>query len=66
MYYTTTYSKGVDGRKTYVTPGQWRSAEHVHLSTGCQHINHQDPDDAPCPYHQERQKLLREERARNR
>ena len=49
MYYTMTFSIDGDGEKIYDN-GSWRSAEHVHLSTGCESMSH-GADDKRCPYH---------------
>jgi len=60
MYYTMTFSIDGDGEKIYDN-GSWRSAEHVHLSTGCESMSH-GADDKRCPYHAKRQPDARTER----
>ena len=61
MYYTMTFSIDRDGEKIYDHWG-WRSAEHVHLSTGCEHMSHMAMEDKGCPYHGRRQAEARTER----
>ena len=59
-YHLHYHTKGLDEGDD--APGLWRSPEHVHLSIGCESMDHTDTDNKKCPYHRQRAVDNRDER----
>ena len=59
-YHLHYHTKGLDEGDD--APGLWRSPEHVHLSIGCESMDHTDEENKRCPYHKQRAVDKRDER----